>query len=187
MSDYLKLFQAHSAYNTYINGNNVSLPNVSFCQNENEIHYNPRDYSREYFATIARENGTITFEVVGNYDDELGREVGVSSEIFEKVAYSTDNGETWTQMLNNSSEVGNIALSVNVNAGDKVLWKGKGVAVLDYNGDWDACTHFKSTCNVNVSGNILSMMLWDDFYGVSDISEDLAVGTFCAMFADPFA
>ena len=48
MSDYLKLFQAHSAYNTYINGNNVSLPNVSFCQNENEIHYNPRDYSREY-------------------------------------------------------------------------------------------------------------------------------------------
>ena len=41
MGQYLKLFQSHTQYNTYINGDNVYLPNVSYCDNENEVHYNP--------------------------------------------------------------------------------------------------------------------------------------------------
>ena len=41
MCEYLKLFDAHSGYTTYIDGNEVMLPNVSFCASENEVHYNP--------------------------------------------------------------------------------------------------------------------------------------------------
>lgn len=39
---YLKLFNQHSEYNTYINGSNKILPNVSLCETENEVHYNPQ-------------------------------------------------------------------------------------------------------------------------------------------------
>ena len=38
---FLKKFETHSAYNTYINGQDKILPNVSYCKNENELHYNP--------------------------------------------------------------------------------------------------------------------------------------------------
>ena len=38
---FIKLFNNHSDYNTYISSNDKILPNVSYCQNENEVHYNP--------------------------------------------------------------------------------------------------------------------------------------------------
>ena len=41
MGKYLKLFDTHTDYNTYITGQNKILPNVSYCENENEVHYNP--------------------------------------------------------------------------------------------------------------------------------------------------
>ena len=37
--DYLKLFQNHTEYETYINGSGATLPNVSFCAQQNEVHY----------------------------------------------------------------------------------------------------------------------------------------------------
>ena len=37
---YLKLFPQHSDYQAFISGG-VELPNVSYCENENEVHYNP--------------------------------------------------------------------------------------------------------------------------------------------------
>lgn len=40
MSKYLKLFQTHSEYETYIN-DNPSLPNVSICKDDLLVHYNP--------------------------------------------------------------------------------------------------------------------------------------------------
>lgn len=41
MGKYLKLFNTHADYNTYINSQDKVLPNVSYCENENEVHYNP--------------------------------------------------------------------------------------------------------------------------------------------------
>lgn len=41
MSKYIKLFETHSAYNTYINSQDKILPNVSLCDDMNEVHYNP--------------------------------------------------------------------------------------------------------------------------------------------------
>ena len=38
---YLKKFNQHSEYETYMEGGEVILPNVSFCDQENEVHYNP--------------------------------------------------------------------------------------------------------------------------------------------------
>ena len=37
----LKLFEQHSEYETYINSSDKILPNVSYCEDNNEVHYNP--------------------------------------------------------------------------------------------------------------------------------------------------
>ena len=39
---YIKLFNNHSGYTEYVNGE-VARPNVSHCIQENEVHYNPVD------------------------------------------------------------------------------------------------------------------------------------------------
>lgn len=41
MQRYLKLFQTHSEYLDYINGQNAILPNVSYCIDNQDVHYNP--------------------------------------------------------------------------------------------------------------------------------------------------
>ena len=45
MSKYLKLFDEHSDYETYVDGDNTILPNISYCKDEENIHYNdPKFY-----------------------------------------------------------------------------------------------------------------------------------------------
>ena len=38
---YVKAFETHNQYETYINGDGKILPNVSYCENLREVHYNP--------------------------------------------------------------------------------------------------------------------------------------------------
>lgn len=45
MGKYLKKFNTHTEYETYINGSDKVLPNVSLCATENEVHYNPVEAS----------------------------------------------------------------------------------------------------------------------------------------------
>ena len=37
---YLKLFDTHTEYQTYISGQDAILPNVSYCEDNNDVHYN---------------------------------------------------------------------------------------------------------------------------------------------------
>lgn len=41
MAKYIKLFETHSEYETYIEGQDAILPNVSYCEDQNDVHYNP--------------------------------------------------------------------------------------------------------------------------------------------------
>ena len=41
MGKYIKLFQTHSEYEAYIGGEDAFLPNVSYCEDINDVHYNP--------------------------------------------------------------------------------------------------------------------------------------------------
>lgn len=65
--DYLKLFENHSQYETFINGGGGMLrPNVSHCVQENEVHYNPIETRLivKYNVTDANNNLTQLY----NYD-----------------------------------------------------------------------------------------------------------------------
>ena len=41
MGKYLKLFEQHAQYEAYIGGGGAVLPNVSYCIDNDEVHYNP--------------------------------------------------------------------------------------------------------------------------------------------------
>ena len=60
MSKYLKLFQNHSGYTTYMNGGEVFLPNVSYCETEMELHYNPivDPYNGKSYVDLGLSSGT---------------------------------------------------------------------------------------------------------------------------------
>ena len=53
MATYLKLFETHTQYETFIGGGGNTpfvKPNVSYCTEENEVHYNPFSCADEYLT-----------------------------------------------------------------------------------------------------------------------------------------
>ena len=137
MMKYLKLFTSHSDYNTA--KDNLDKPNVSHCIQENEVHYNPipHDYSKDYLTFVAREDGTFKFTNNG-------------------MSYSLDNGETWSELADNTA-------TPTVTAGNKIMWK----RLVSYGGSGN----FNATGNFEVQGNIMSLVYGDDFNGQTDLTE----------------
>lgn len=154
---YIKEFDGHSDYNSFINGEDFVKPNVSLCDNENELHYNrfEIDYSTHYLTTKALENGTISFNILENMDTDA----------ITSISYSTDNGETWTTTQNQNSKAEKLQITVNVNEGDSVLWKGiaENTGIGGHSGSF-----FSSTAHFNVEGNIASMTYGDEFINVDE-------------------
>ena len=152
MADYLKLFETHSQYEAYMGGE-IALPNVSHCISENEVHYNPiHDYSKDYFTTIAKESGTITFKYTS----------GGTTEAFTSMSYKKNDGEWVTTQYDPNN--GN-TINVPVNSGDKVQWKGINSTFDYYDESTEDETYgsFTSDCHVDVEGNIMSLLYGDNF------------------------
>ena len=142
MKNYLKAFKTPSEYQTYISGNDVLKPNVSYCEDINEVHYNPFSYADEYLTFVALENGTFT----------LSRNA---------VSYSLDNGETWTELAADTA-------SPTVMAGNKIIWKA--TLTPTTNETINGIGTFSATGNFNVQGNIMSLLYGDNFKGQTDLT-----------------
>ena len=69
-----------------------------------------------------------------------------------------------------------IEVSIDVSAGDKILWKADSTRYKD--------SYFKSTCKFNVSGNIMSMVYGDDFVGKTTFPTDSTMITGLFIFTD---
>ena len=147
MATYLKLFETHTQYETFIGGGGNTpfvKPNVSYCVQENEVHYNPlpHDYSKDYLTFLALEDGTFTFTPANN----------------NAISYSIDNGHTWTDLAADTN-------TPTVTRGNKVLWRGK-MTPTSSNG----VGTFSSTGQFNVQGNIMSLLFGDKFKGETDLT-----------------
>ena len=81
--EYIKKFNTHTDYNTYITGSDKKLPNLSYCKDVGDIHLNDIDYSEQYLTFTALEDGTFSCA--------------------KELLYSIDNGKTWTSLPANSS------------------------------------------------------------------------------------
>lgn len=99
MSKYIKKFNEHSEYEDFMQTRESMGPNVSYCKFEEEVHYNPKDYSKEYLTFKALEDGTFRFNGA-------------------VINYSIDKGTTWKSL--------EVSQPLNVTAGQKVLWKMSG-------------------------------------------------------------
>ena len=73
-------------------------PNVSYCIEENEVHYNPWSWADEYLTFVALEDGKFR-------------------STFGGVEYSFDNGKTWWGLREEY-------YTPTVTAGNKIMWKG---------------------------------------------------------------
>lgn len=156
MGKYIKEFQTHAEYEAYAaDTENFITPNVSYCVDTfNEVHYSPfeYDYSNDYLTFKILENTTIRLtgaDTVGFY-------------------YSTDNGETWTNLTRD------LTSGVQFNAGTKVLWK----RTFDSS---SKNLSFSGTGSFEVCGNIMSMAYGDDFRGKTSLEGKNSV--FYSMFS----
>ena len=148
MSKYIKLFENHAQYETFIGGGGENTPfirpNVSHCIGDNHVHYNPiPDYSKEYLTFVALEDGTFTFTPANN----------------NVISYSLDEGNTWTDLAADTN-------TLTVTKGNKVLWRGEMTPTSD-----DGIGTFSSTGRFNVQGNIMSLLFGADFKGQTDLTD----------------
>ena len=139
MSKYIKLFENHTQYETFIGGGGETpfvRPNVSHCIEENEVHYSPKGWQYEYLTFVALEDGTFKFST---YDENI-------------ISYSVDEGKTWTELAANTD-------SPTVTTGNKIMWTGELTKER-----WNSgIGNFVSTGPFDVQGNIMSLLYGDDF------------------------
>ena len=141
---YLKLFTSHSDYNTAKNG--LDKPNVSYCVDNVEVHYNPIPSPSDLYLTFdILSDGTITWKKYG------------SNSVIRTISYSFDNGVNWTSITSSSA-----GETIPVIAGDKIIFKGQTDRYCDI-ADYDNYNYFGGTASFNVYGNILSLMYGDNF------------------------
>ena len=115
-------------------------------------------YTKQYLTFEALEDGEIQFNFGGLGD--LGYE-----SLLTYIAYSTDNGETWTT---EEYEQGK-QVSIDLKQGETVMFKADGFTGCV---DEEMYASFSSEDNTqlssmyfNVYGNIMSLVYGDDFYG----------------------
>ena len=156
---HIKKFENHSEYEAFTASTEFVLPNASYCANENEAHYTPKreDHSHEYF----------TIEAI---DDNC--KIDLDCPTHGGVSISTDGGSTWSEKAGSTS--------ITIDSGEKVLCKGD----MEFNTQGGSITSYllDSSGKVNISGNIFSLFLEDDFANVTDISEHS--NAFCEFFKE---
>ena len=152
MGDYLKLFETHSEYETYIGGQDVLLPNVSYCEDNNCVHYNPyvHNYADDYLTFIALQNNSSL--ELKKFDEYNWEEITPTA----NVEYSTDgfNWSTWDYS------------AITLNQGETVYIRGNnpsGFSTPNYDDDYTV--HFFSTPNGSFEchGNIMCLLYGGDF------------------------
>ena len=139
MANYLKLFEDETAYNEFKGSSAYVTPNVSVCSGGGgSIYYNPleHDYSKDYFTTVAKTSGTISFS---------------GSTASNTLNYSINGGD-WSTASREPS--------VTVKEGDKVQWRG--ICTPNSSG---GIGKFTSTATFDVEGNVMSLLFGDDFKG----------------------
>ena len=102
-----------------------------------------KDYSRNYFTTVVTTGGNILWDGKSN----------------NALSYSTDGGTTWSTASS--------SITLSVNDGDKVLWKGVTTPV-----EYGGIGKFgggSTSVRYSVEGNVMSLLFGDDFKGQTSL------------------
>ena len=113
---------------------------MSYTDEDKVVNIHPYDYSKDYLTFVAKSSGTFNFSGSSN------------GSTANAIQYSTDNGETWSDASS--------SITVNVNSGDKVLWKGSNLTPYTKKG---IGAFSESTANFDAEGNIMSLLFGDNY------------------------
>lgn len=143
MSKYLKKFQQHSDYESFVERAERETPFVSVCVNEGDCHY---DYLMDPYPNV------LTFMAKEPNSSIKFRRVGTGKTLSNAVLqYSTNYGKTWNNYLLNA----NILLN---NDGDSVKFKGiNSTLAIDINNHHQ----FVMTGKISAKGDITSLFNGD--------------------------
>ena len=150
MLRHLTNFDKHSNYDIYITGTNKIYPNVSYCQDNNEVHYNI-NYKTKYFTIKSLQNGNI-ISWKATHDD-----------ILKTISVSLDNGNTWTDYTSSIDDNGTVIATLN--KGEKLIIKGTNATYGTYVSSPAAAHYNNIICSKKfiVQGNAMSLVNGDDF------------------------
>ena len=174
MGKYLKKFDTDAEYLAFTQTSDFIKPNVSHCVTEYHVHYNPWTWAEQYLTFVAKESGTISFNILKS----------MGTDMITSISYSTDNGETWITTQNTNDKTEHLVINVAVNEGDKVLWKGSATQT-GYNDEDNYADNvgsfFSSDCAFNAKGNVMSLLYGDNFKGKTTLEHE---GQFACLFSD---
>ena len=160
---YIKLFSEHNDYTDYMESENYIAPNLSYCINEHEVHFEeqPRDYSKEYLTIEALENGNVYFY----YAEHKSYDTSGDKQTY--IEYSKDKGVTWNRTTRTSSDA--ITITIPMTAGEIVYFRGDNERFVCYNeGTQYDVSRFGSDIRFNVYGNIASLLYAGNFIGQTE-------------------
>ena len=134
MSKYLKFFENHSDYETYIASSDKILPNVSYCEDNQDVHYNPKPETRviaKFNVTDTSNTTKILHETTAFTKVEID---GVAQPSVETgYTFNTIGEHTVKYTLLDNTTIGNYALEVCLNLTDVIIPNGVetiGISVL---------------------------------------------------------
>ena len=151
--EYLHVFKNKAEHNYFYNNNNKYKEPCLANTLDNSLVTGNRlyDYSKDYFTIEALDNvGDVTITIPSNLD----------STYVTSLSYSKDK-LNWTEtIINNTAQT----ITIPFSAGENVYLKG--IARQLYNGNDGNNSdgvRINSTANIDVSGNIMSLLYGDDF------------------------
>ena len=106
---YLKLFDTHTEYQTYINGQDKVLPNVSYCEDNNDVHYNPWTDPRliaTFNVTSTSSATNIMFSNATNDFSEIEIDGVVQSGVVSSYTFDTTGEHTVKYSLADPTTIG---------------------------------------------------------------------------------
>ena len=171
---YIKKFKTHAEYEAYKNGQDYLTPNVSWCVDLDEVHFNKyvRDYSKEYFTIEALAAGDVYFKYQEWSPIETQR----------YMEYSKDGGETWVRTTNVDNE--EVVMTIPLTAGETALVRGDNDTLASYNESEDTYYNpfFYSDMEFSVYGNIMSLIHGDDFTSETTVTDYMFHSLFFDMY-----
>ena len=161
VDNWIRLFQTQNQYGS-ARTDDYYEPWVSYTEATSAVSYNKTMVERELTFKILSA-GTIVFDRADEYTIPL------------TISYSKDSGSTWTTI---TSTIG--GASINVEAGDEVMFKGDNAAYCNIDeGDYCINGFNGSTAKFEVCGNIMSLV---DSTGFLTADTLYSANTFTGLF-----
>lgn len=177
MGKYIKVFDEHSQYETFRDGEDYLIPNVSYCIQEDEVHYNYIDpFKGHEYVDLGLPSGTLWAKM--NVGATTEKEAGLYFAWGETTGYTanqvgTDKNFSWSDYAL-TEDSGSTMSKYNETDGKVLLDLEDDAAHVSMGGDWHMpnraqCIELlKQTKNGFVTNSgAFTQYAWDDSNGYS--------------------